>query len=173
MYTRLRVDLFYFGHIISIGWDQMFHRILLDTGSNIYDCLLPLTEPWRMWVKRLVPKHNKPQESMNHVHNSWDVLYISYHGYCDCRLLQCSHVTYYWVRYPILTCVQFSEDITDHIHFCIDRQGSTNNILRIYSLRRRRLICRGIYIINLTMSQDRLRFIMGAYKPVRGRLLDE
>ena len=57
--------------------------------------------------------------------------------------------------------------------FCIDRQGSTNNILRIYSLRRRRLICRGVHIINFTMSPDRLRFIMGAYKPVRGRHLDE
>ena len=45
--------------------------------------------------------------------------------------------------------------------------------LGLYSLRRRRLISKGIPIINLRRSSDRLRFIMGIPIPIRRRLLSE
>ena len=43
----------------------------------------------------------------------------------------------------------------------------------LYSLRRRRLTCIGIPIINLRRSDDPLRFIMGIPILIRRRLLSE
>ena len=48
-----------------------------------------------------------------------------------------------------------------------------DEVLGLYSLRRRRLISIGIPIINLRRSSDRLRFIMWIPIPVRRRFLSE
>ena len=67
----------YFGYIYLTYLPISFGMLPWHWGNHMI-APVPVKQPWRIWVNYNWPpsNHNKIQQSVNHMHNSWDLLTI-------------------------------------------------------------------------------------------------